>query len=310
MHTGEIIALATSALWTVTALCAEVASRRLGSLPMNVVRMALTLALLALTLWAATGAPYPTGADGETWLWLSLSGLVGFVIGDFCLFNCYILIGSRLGQLLMTLAPPSAAVAGLVLLGERLYALALLGMAVTLLGIALSIYHRSPSPGERRAALPLRGVLYGVGAAMGQGVGLVFSARGLRHYADVTAALPEHGLLLMLPFAATMIRAVTGLAGFALWTTAAHEWRRLWRGLHDLRAQAALLGATVTGPFLGVSLSLLATRYTATGIAQTLMALTPVLILWPSHVLFRQRVTWREVAGAMVAVAGVALFFV
>ena len=63
------------------------------------------------------------------------------------------------------------------------------------------------------------------------------------------------------------------------------------------------------GPFIGVSLSLLATQYTSTGIAQTLFALTPVLIIAPSALLFHQRVSPREVLGAAVSVAGVCLFF-
>ena len=103
MYTGELISLGVACSWTITALTAEVASKRIGSLPLNVTRMAISLLLLALILFITTGAPYPLYTDGKTWLWLCLSGVVGYVFGDFCLFNSYIHIGSRFGQLFMTL---------------------------------------------------------------------------------------------------------------------------------------------------------------------------------------------------------------
>ena len=72
----------------------------------------------------------------------------------------------------------------------------------------------------------------------------------------------------------------------------------------------AAFWATTTGPFIGVSLSLMAVQYTEAGIASTLMALTPVFILWPAHIFFGQKVTLKEVIGAVISVAGVSLFFI
>jgi len=64
------------------------------------------------------------------------------------------------------------------------------------------------------------------------------------------------------------------------------------------------------GPFLGVSFSLLAVKYTTTGIASTLMALTPVMIILPARYIFKEKITTKEVVGAFIAVAGVVVFFV
>lgn len=294
---------------------AEVASKRMGSLPFNVVRMLLSLIMLAGVMWWFTGAPYPVGADGETWLWLSLSGLVGYVLGDFCLFNSYILIGSRYGQLLMTLAPPVAALFGWMLLDQSMTWTALLGMAVTTLGIATAIYRPQKAAVSPATGNWGKGILFGIGAGIGQGAGLVLSAKGLMHYetmhqlADMTY---QHGgtSALVLPFASTAIRAVTGLIGFSTWTLAIGQAPRLRQAFTDGRAMLFALAATITGPFIGVSLSLMATLYTSIGIAQTIMAMTPVLIIWPTYLFFHQRIHWREVVGAIVSVCGVALFFV
>lgn len=314
MYKGELISIAVALSWTACAMFAEVASKRLGSLPFNVVRMSMSLVMLAGVMWWFTGVPYPAGADGPTWLWLSLSGLVGYVLGDFCLFNSYILIGSRYGQLLMTLAPPAAAIFGWMLLGQSMTWIAVLGMAVTLLGIGIAIY-RPKKASEASGRLPLKGVLFGIGAGIGQGVGLVLSAKGLIHYTKLieTSGIEfAHGgsTDVVLPFASTAIRAITGLLGFTLWTVLNGEASRIGSAFRDRRAMLFALGATITGPFIGVSLSLMATLYTSIGIAQTIMAMTPVLIIVPTYLCFHQRILWREVVGAVISVCGVALFFV
>jgi drug/metabolite transporter (DMT)-like permease len=308
MYTGELIALTVAVSWTVTALCAEVASRRMGSLALNVVRMCLSLVLLAATLWVFAGSPFPRYTDGLTWLWFSLSGFVGYVFGDYCLFNSYILIGSRFGQLFMTLAPPSAALAGWCILGETLSAQALVGMVVTLVGIGMSVLHK----GQTHALslkLPLKGILFGIGAGVGQGVGLVLSKVGMNYYeASIPATATD--VTLMLPFAATFMRATTGAAGFLAVMAVRRQWADLRAGLQDRRAMHMAWWATLTGPFIGVALSLMAVQYTEAGIASTLMALTPVFIIAPAHWCFRQPVTYKEVIGAIISVVGVSLFFI
>jgi drug/metabolite transporter (DMT)-like permease len=308
MYTGELIALSVALSWTVTALCAEVASRRMGSLTLNVIRMCLSLALLALTLWAFAGSPFPRYTDAHTWIWLSLSGFVGYVLGDYCLFNSYILIGSRFGQLFMTLAPPSAALAGWCILGETLSLKALAGMIVTMVGIGMSVLHK----GESHALslkLPLKGILFGIGAGVGQGVGLVLSKVGMNYYeASIPAGADE--VTEMLPFAATFIRAITGAVGFLAVMALRRQWADLRAGLRDRRAMHMAWWATLTGPFIGVALSLMAVQYTEAGIASTLMALTPVFIIAPAHWCFGQKVTLGEVVGAVISVVGVSLFFV
>ena len=308
-HLGEIISLVVAVLWTATALFSDEASRRIGSLSANVVRLSLASVFLGLLLWVTLGRPWPVFADGKTWLWLALSALVGYVFGDWCLFNCYLSIGARFGQLFMTLAPPIAAIAGWMLLGERLRPTIWLAMAVTLGGIALSILGRES--GERRLTftLPLKGILLGLGAGLGQGFGLVLSKIGLQHY---SAALPvdvPSSMEAMLPFASTMVRALVGAAGFLLLMVIRREVPLLRAAVHDRKGMSYALGMTLFGPVLGVSLSLMAVQYTDAGIASTLMALTPILILLPSALLYRQRIRPKEWIGAWVSILGVALFF-
>lgn len=307
-YLGEIISLVVAVSWTTTALFAEVGSKRLGSLQMNVVRMLLSLLMLGATLWWFTGVPYPLFADGKAWFWLSLSGFVGYLLGDYCLFNSYILIGSRFGQLFMTLAPPTAALFGWMMLKETLSWNALLGMMVTLTGIGISVLNKGTS-NKFSLKLPLKGVLFGIGAGVGQGVGLVLSKVGMTYY-EHTIPVGEELVADLMPFASTYIRAVTGTIGFLCVMGFQRQLHTLGTAIRDFKGMNAAVWATLTGPFIGVSLSLMAVQYTEAGIASTLMALTPVLIIWPAHFFFGQQVSFKEIIGACISVVGVALFFI
>lgn len=310
LYFGETISLVVAFSWTITALCSEVASKRLGALQLNVIRMLLSLCLLGCTLWLFTGAPFPLYASAQAWLWLLMSGLVGYVFGDYCLFNSYILIGSRFGQLFMTLAPPTAAFASWVLLGEHLHLQAWLGMVITLTGIGMSVLSKGSKESHHKVALklPLKGVLFGIGAGVGQGLGLVLSKVGMTYYeAGIPSNMEAVGDLL--PFASTFIRAIAGSLGFLLVMAYRKEFFTLPVALRDGKGMKAAIGATLTGPFIGVSLSLMAVQYTEAGIASTLMALTPVLIIWPAHLLFKQEVKPLEIVGAVISVVGASLFF-
>lgn len=307
-HLGEAISLIVAVSWTVTALFADKASHRLGSMTANVLRLSLAILFLGLLLWVTIGRPYPVYASGQAWLWLALSAVVGYVFGDWCLFNCYLSIGARFGQLFMTLAPPLAAIAGWAILGESLSWKSWLAMAVTLSGIAISILSRGEGH-KVRLTLPLKGVLLGLGAGLGQGVGLVLSKMGLQYYADAIPADAPRLMNVMLPFASTMIRALIGAAGFLALMAMQRDLPRLRSAVKDKTGMRYALIMTLFGPVLGVSLSLMAVQYTSAGIASTLMALTPVLILIPYAFIYKQRITPREVLGVMVSMLGVALFF-
>jgi len=327
-YAGELAALATAGCWVATALAFEAAGRRIGSLTVNLVRLVMAVGLLALAGWAMRGLPFPTDASAHAWLWLSISGLVGFTFGDLCIFRAFVVLGSRLSTLMMSLAPPITALIGWLVLGERLGGRDLLGMAMILGGIAWAVMDREkrrpevgatasaaatvpeavaaqPAPGTRPTAAGRAarlggstsrrwGVLLGIGGAVGQAGGLVLSKYGMADYD---------------PFASTQIRVIAGLAGYMLLFTAVGWWRRVPAALADRRAMRFTTIGAFFGPFLGVSLSLVSVQLIPTGIAASLMATTPVLII-PVVVLGgKERVGLGGVAGAVLAVAGVALLF-
>ena len=302
-YLGELISIGVAFSWTATALLSEFGSKRLGNLTLNVLRMALALVFSLVLFMVVMGSPLPAGASPEAAGWMMLSGLVGYVIGDYCLFQCYIIIGSRYGQLFMTLAPLSAALMAWVTLGQQMNMMSIVAMLITLLGIGISVLGR----GEHHRVslkLPLNGVLFAVGAAMCQGVGLVLSKIGMDHY-DAASSMPEW----MIPFSANFYRCIDGIIGFSLLLYFRDGMAPLREALHDKKGLSVATATTIFGPFVGVGFSLMAVQYTAAGIASTLMAMTPIIILLPSYWLFHEKITWRAVIGAVISVVGVSLFF-
>ncbi len=293
-HTGEFAALLTAIFWTVTSLTFEAASHRLGSLVVNILRLVIGFAFLSIFALIRRGLFLPVDATAENWIWLSLSGLVGFVFGDLFLFKSYTLIGSRFSMLIMTLVPPVTAIFSFIIIGERLTLFHFFGMALTFSGIALAIFNRNGKGEKLSLKLSPRGILYAIGGAVGQALGLVLSKVGLKNYD---------------PFAATQIRIIAGIFGYTALVTLLMRWGKVSRATRNRDGMILTSVGAFFGPFLGVSFSLIAVKYTEAGIAATIMALVPVFIILPAIIFYKEKVTLPELLGAVVSVGGVALFF-
>jgi drug/metabolite transporter (DMT)-like permease len=300
-HAGELAALTTGLLWAFTSVMFTLAGRRIPLTALNLLRTGLAAIFLALTLWLATGSPWPASAPTPRIFDLALSGLIGLAIGDNLLFHGYQWIGPRLSSLLMTLVPPISATIAWIHLGERLDPADLTGMALVLGGVVWVIAERrSPAPATPHLAGgphgPSRhrtlGVLCGIGAAISQSVGAIFAKQGM-------AAID--------PLPATLIRMVTAFGVLAVVLLVTGRTPAIFAPLKSRRVLALTLSASLLGPYLGVWLSLVGLHRTAAGVALTLMAMTPIFVIPVSRYALGEQPTRRAIAGTILAVAGVAL---
>jgi drug/metabolite transporter (DMT)-like permease len=269
-----------------------------GFFSINAYRSAITVGLLALAHVVLLGYVLPL-ASGEQWFWLGLSGIVGLGIGDFGLFAAYILIGPRQALLIMASSPIFASVSAFLLLGETFPSLAVLGVAITLLGIVIVVLEKenhteAAADGGKRKAW---GTFAGIIASVGQGVGLVLSKKGM--YLGETIAMNA--------VSAALIRMT--IATVFVWTAAF-----FFRKMPELRETAKnkqglkfIFGGAFVGPFLGMTLSLFAVAYTEAGIAQTLLSLEPLIIIPLIWKIYGERTNKRGIIGAIFAVLGVAI---
>ncbi len=292
---GEIAGLLTAAFWTVSALAFERATISIGTFSVNIIRLLLGFVFLSIMAYFNRGMIFPFDAGFHAWFWLLISGLVGFVLGDLFLFASFPIITSRISMLVMTLAPPMAAVLGWLVLNENMSLLSILGMVFVVSGIALTIWSRPNGEKKMKLNFPIKGLFYAFLGTVGQAGGLVLSKLGMRDYN---------------PFAATQIRVIAGIIGFSVLIAVLNRWKNLGNAVRNKKAMTAISIGSFFGPFLGVSFSLIAIQHTSTGIAATLMSIVPILIILPAIFIYKQKVSPKEIIGALISVGGVVLFFI
>ncbi len=273
----------------------EAAGRRVGSLNVNFLRVAIAAVFLAVFGYLQRGLWLPVDASAHNWIWLSVSGLIGLTLGDICLFRAFVLVGARIAALIMAFVPVISALISWLFLGEILSRLDQTGMLLTTAGIVMVVTGKRANNDGSRSGYSLTGLLMALGGALGQAVGLVFSKYGMGAY-DA--------------FAANHIRLLAALAGFVLIFTLTGRWRNLVHATRHRSGMAYTTLGSFFGPFVGVSLSLYAVQHTQVGIAATIIALVPIFIIPPSMLFKKEKIGPRDVVGAILAVGGSALLFI
>lgn len=289
MYLGELAALAAAALWGFTSVFLFTpAAERIGALRVNLFRLPLAFLLLSATLWVRQ---QPVAATPRGLGLLAVSGIVGLSLGDSFYFAGLRRLGPRLTVLLQALAPLFATAFGYLLLREVPGPRALLGTALTMGGVAWVVSEKNAEPHHLGQITP--GVLFALAAAACQGLGLTLSKWGMQEGVD--------------PWAASWVR--MGVATCFLWLAVLLSKPRI--GVREAwgKAGGQLVAGAVFGPFLGASLSLVAAQRVEVGVAATLMATTPILVIPLVMLAHRYRPTIRAVLGTLLAVAGVGLLF-
>ena len=292
---GEIAGLATSLFFSMTALIFASTGRMVGSQVTNRTRLVFALTYLIILNLILFGEPLPFTAEPSRWMWLGISGVIGLSLGDAFLFQALVSVGARLGSLLMSLAPIFGSVIAWTFFGETLSPLQITGILIALAGVGWVVLSHEEPPDTPRGHTR-RGVLFGILAALGQAVGLVLSKQGM--FGEFS------------PFQANAIRMLAAVLFTWAWTLMDGKAGATITALREKPRVIGLiaLGALV-GPLLGVSSSLLAVQHAEIGVASTLMALPPVLVLPISYFVFKEKVGWQAVAGTVLAIAGVAVLF-
>lgn len=293
-HLGEIAALGTSLSFSFSSILFTFAGCQIGSMNVNRIRLIIATLFLAAMHWFTLGSFFPFDAAPDRFFWLSLSGIVGLVLGDLFLFQAFVVTGPRISMLLMSLAPIIAAIQAWIFLGEKLSAGQIFGILLTVSGVAWVILEKQgngahdPEYGH--------GIWLGLGGAIGQATGFVLAKPGLGgDFSPISANLIRMLAALILLWGITFVQG--------------HAKQTLTTFFSSRKGMLATAGASFVGPFMGVSLSLFALQRVEVGVASTLTSLPPIILLPISYFFFKERFGWGAVAGTFVAMAGVAALF-
>ncbi len=295
-HLAELAALSTALLWSFSSIFFTVASQRFGAFVVNRVRLLIAVLIVGILHWFTTGTFFPVGESWQRYGWLAASAFAGLVVGDTLLFQSYRLIGARLGMLVLSLNPIFGALMAWMLLGENLSTIEVAAMTLALGGAAWVVLERSGANGagtatERRYAL---GIALALGGAFGQALNLILAKQALGDGFS--------------PLSAVVVRMLASAIMVWGWTVARGRALDTFRQLRaDRGASLAILGGAVSGPVLGVWMSMVAIQGERIGVASTLMSMTPIAMLPFVGLIFKERISPRAVVGTGIAMAGIAL---
>lgn len=294
-HLGELSGLATAFCWTASYLFFTVAVRITGPKWLNRWRLTIAIVLLLIVHWVVYRTPLPFGADLSRWGWLTLSGVIGFAISDAFLFRALLYLGAHRTSLVTALIPVFSALLAWGIFGEQLTFVQMVSAGTIVAGIGLVISARpvGEEPAERKRIL--LGVLFALGTVGTQSLRYILSKQGLG--GDFPA------------LSANVVQILA--ATIAVWLTAffGGRWKKDFAVFRDRKASLTMIGGAIAGPFVGVTLSMVALANAQIGVASTLMALPPVLLLAYSYFILKEKVTARAVMGTALAVGGVACLF-
>lgn len=290
---GEISALITAFLWSGSSMVFTSATLKIGSLQVNINRMIFAAIFLGLTV-SLSGLQ--VNVSREQFIYLTISGIIGLIFGDTFLFKAFQHIGARLSMLLMSLAPAIAAILAFIFLNEVLSTAGIIGIFITLFGISIVVFERGEIPASEYKISKI-GIFFGFLAATGQGVGLVFAKKAFE-LGEING------------FVASFVRvAVSMLIILAAGLIVKKYKNPVKLFSKDKKSLIMVLVGSIIGPYLGITFSLIAVAHTKVGIASTIMATVPVVMLPMVKYIYKEKLSGKAIIGAVLAVLGVAILF-
>jgi drug/metabolite transporter (DMT)-like permease len=294
---GELAALSAALIWAIASFVYVMMGKQIPPLVLNLSKC--TIAILFSLLTLLIMGDYSPGFSPENGGMLPLgmllaSGALGIGLGDTAFFSSLNCLGARRSLLIEALAPPLAALFAAIFLNETLSYQAWIGIFLTVGGVTWVVLERVPDDFQEKLR-PWRGVGFGLFSALAQASGAVLSRAAL---AETTISPLWGSLIRLLASVFTLLI----LLGFQ---------RQTWAEFHPLRDRRFLLILIVTSfgsTYLGIWLQQTALKLTATGIAQALTATSPLFVI-PIALLMKEKISFRSIFGAVLALAGIWALF-
>ncbi len=290
---GEIAALTAAFLWAVSSTIYTLLGQRIAPLLLNFLKGIIAIILIIITFFLIE-ASFPQ-LSLLTVAFLLLSGIIGIGLGDTAYFVALNNLGARKTLLLETLAPPLSAIMAFLLLGEGLDSQSYFGILVTIIGIAWVISERTKDY-VMQTPQGIRGLIWAITAAIAQATGAVIS-----RFALISSDIS--------PLWSTLLRLIGGtiIVLILLFIKDKHQLQikpKSWSIKLGLVIILTAFGST----YLGIWLQQTSLKFSPTGIAQTLLATSPLFVI-PLAAFMGEKISLRSILGVLVSIAGIGLLF-
>ncbi len=285
---GSGAALGSAMAWAMGSILYRKIGDAASPLGMNLGKGLLGLALLAIWLLFVGVEPM----DTRSVVYLAISGLLGIALGDTFFFMALVRIDPRQTLLLGTVGQVFTVLLALLFLGERPTTLTWIGIVLVLGGVTWVLRERLPRESRERRKVRAAGIAYGLIASILMSSSIITAKVGVATVPTVQA---------------TGLRLLSGMVGLGLYGLATRDLRAWLQPFANVSLLRSIIVAVVVTIFGGFWLSIVSLKYIDASAATILTSTEPLFVL-PLVVLFLgERVSFKAVLGASVAVAGVAL---
>ena len=290
---GELAALGGAFLWALSSAAYSLLGQKISALKLNLFKGLIAIALIFLTL--IISGKLQTEINLFTMNLLLISGIIGIGLGDTAFFYALKNMGARRTLLVGTLSPPITALLSLIFLEEQLTFGAWCGIFITGIGVAWVISERTPGVVISNINIK-QGIVWAILAAIANSTGIILSRFALL-FSEI------------IPLWSTLLRLIGGIIIVVflllLQRTRQEKSEKInW----SIKLRIDIFIVTFGGTYLGIWLQQTSLKYASAGIAQTLLATSPIFII-PIAVKMGEKISIRSIFGVLVAVIGISFLF-
>lgn len=284
---GEWCALACALCWAIAVILLKKSGESLAPFALNYIKNLLCLLALALTLMVTHGGRWPGMPPTQVLLAL-FSGTLGIGLADTLYFRALNSIGAARMGVAGTAFSPSVILLAAIFLGERLTLWQLVGVGITIAGIALVTYVKTADQLDARTLR--RGALLGITSVAVMAAGVVI-AKPILETQDFMWVV--------------FLRLLGGTAVMSLALLSRARRQALWGAYRGVRHWPYVIAGSLMGTYVSNLFWLAGYKYADASIAAVLNELSAIFIVLLAAWLLHDRLQRRQLVGCGLAVLGV-----
>ena len=283
---GEILAVASGLVWAVAVILYRVSGRNVHPLGLNLFKNILALVFMAPTMLILGQALFPAASAGATGL-LLLSGFLGIAVSDTFFFYSLNRLGASIVAIVDCFYSPFVIGLSFVILGERMAAWQLIGVALIITAVLAASRSTNGVPVTRRDLII--GLIYGVLAMFFVAIGIVIVKPVLATTSIVWA---------------TLVRIVGGTVPLVLLIPLLPERRAILKPLLDRSNWKVMVPASFFGSYGSLILWMGGMKYAKASVAAALNQLNTIFIVVLAALFLKERLGWWKIAAVVLAFVG------
>ncbi|MCD2493471.1 DMT family transporter [Lacrimispora sp. NSJ-141] len=292
---GELCALGVALSDAVTCTCFNAAGKKINIFTVNFLKTMTALICVAVIRLMMYGTVSLAGVSPRAWLYLSLSGLIGFVFGDFFYFSSFLYLPYRISMMIFYSSPIVTSLAAWELYGQILQPVDWAGILLITMGLCIVLLaRRRQAEGAGQRKQTALGVAFAVLGMLGQAGGVLLSSQGLRLIETAGGSL-----------AASQVRIIAGIGGFFVVMLVGKRRAAAGQALKYPKELGLVMIGGICGCAVGTTLTLHSLNYIPAGISSAITSVSPVMILIFTVFVLREKIRAAEVIGAIVCISGI-----